>query len=94
MSREQLCTLLALPHDSGVHQIRSRAARLATGRGEFGSSPAKRKTIVEALRLAPGSSDLAIVRVVCSIIAPHPLSHRREVHVGTVDASDARTLRK
>lgn len=79
MSRQTLCAALYLPSDASTPAIRARAARLATGRPEFGSSPAKRRELAEALRLAPCCSDLAIVRVVESVLRPHPLSRRARV---------------
>lgn len=74
MSRQTLCTALALPGDASTPAIRARAARIATGKPEMGSSPGKRRELTEALRLAPTCSDLAIVRVVESVL--RPLTHR------------------
>lgn len=92
MTRAELCTALALPADAATPTIRARVARVATGRPEMGSSPVARATLSRALRLQPGHGDLAIVRVVESILTPHPLDYRRELHVGTVDARGARTI--
>ena len=92
MTRAELCIALALPDNAGVHAIRSRVARIASGRVEMGSSPAKRAALFVALRLAPGAGDLAALRVVESILRPHPLSHRGDLHVGVVDARRARTF--
>lgn len=95
MTREQLCQHLALPCDAAVPAIRARAARIASGKIEFGSSPAMRGRLISALRLPPGCSDIAIIRVCESILRPHPLSRwdgRRNLHTGVVDARDVRIL--
>ena len=95
MTRAELCIALALPDNANVHAIRSRVARIATGKPEMGSSVAKPAALFAALRLAPGAGDVAALRVVESILRPHPLSHRRldgEVHTLVVDARGARTF--
>jgi hypothetical protein len=94
VNRAELCIALALPDDASVHAIRSRVARVATGRAEFGSSPAQRAALFAALHLAPSSGDLAALRVVESILRPHPLSYRRNLHTGVVDARGAMTFGK
>jgi hypothetical protein len=91
VSRAELCIALALPDNAGVHAIRSRVARVASGRAEMGSSPAKRKALFMLLRLSLGASDLAALRIVESILRPHPLSHRGDLHTGVVDARGAKT---
>jgi hypothetical protein len=83
VNRAELCVSLALPEDASVHAIRSRVARVATGKAEFGSSPAKRAALFAALHLAPGSGDIAALRVVESIMRP--------LHVSVVDTRRAFT---
>lgn len=90
MTRAELCSLLGLADDASVHTIRARAARVATGKAEFGSAPAKRRALADALHLSPGCSDIAILRVVESHLS-YPLDWRRDACTRVVDAGGART---
>jgi hypothetical protein len=94
LSGHELRLILALDPESSIHQIRSRVARVATGRAEFGSSPSRRAALFAALKLSAGASDIAALRVVESILRPHPLRYRtaRNLHLGVVDARGAGTL--
>lgn len=70
LSRSDLPSLLGLPEDASAVAIRSRVSRIASGKPEMGSSPAKRAALFEALGLGPGAGDIAARRVVESMLRP------------------------